>query len=827
MMRRGVRLPRIPDGAALSLNGATSLQKVSSMLLRPLLSSLALAIGLALGHPVALAAEAPPAAAELKWPRDFPLGEQHVQIFQPQVEGWDGTRMSGRAAIAVGTADAAPTYGVALFSAAAAIEKDSGLVQLTDIRIDKVEVPTAPDSAGKVRDALLAHLPKDGLTVSLDELQASYAVNQQLDKLRHVEVKNDAPQIVFATTPTLLVMIDGQPNWQSLPSSDFERVINSRVLILRDAQGNHYLQAAGSWYTAQALDGNWLVLSRPPQALVNAEQVASKNGPVDALLPKDGKKPAKAPAIRVATQPTELIVSNGTAQMAPVDGVSLLTMQNADHAVFVDPTHNTWYVLVSGRWFSGPGEQGPWQFVEGKDLPADFAKISPRDPKANVLVSVPGTPQAKEAAIAASIPQTASVSRSKTTLQVHYDGAPNFQPISGTSLSYAVNTPTPVIEVAPNQFYAVSNGVWFVAPSATGAWQVATEVPTVIYGIPPSSPVYYVTYVHIYSVTPQTVVVGYTPGYLGVVVNSDGTVVYGTGYTYPAYVSSTVYYGYPPTYGYGAGFAVGALTGFAFGFAAGAWWGAPEPYWGPYWGPYPAGGWSYTNINQANFYGRWGQGSVTHAYGYNGWTGTQWQGSSAIGYNPRTGTRFQGAQGAAFNPYTDRGAAGRRGAYANASTGMSGAGRSGVAYDRDSGDFEAGQQGIKHNAQTGRTTIAERGISGDVDDGRGSYDRQNQGITYNRRTGNAVAWKNGDVYAGHDGNVYQHTQGGGWQKHTDTGWQPVQPSQGTVRSQLDQQWQSRQLGQQRFGQTQRQWGSGGFGGGHFGGGHFGGGGFRR
>ncbi|AGI26895.1 carbohydrate-binding family V/XII protein [Pseudomonas sp. ATCC 13867] len=797
------------------------------MLLRPLLSSLALAIGLALGHPVALAAEAPPAAAELKWPRDFPLGEQHVQIFQPQVEGWDGTRMSGRAAIAVGTADAAPTYGVALFSAAAAIEKDSGLVQLTDIRIDKVEVPTAPDSAGKVRDALLAHLPKDGLTVSLDELQASYAVNQQLDKLRHVEVKNDAPQIVFATTPTLLVMIDGQPNWQSLPSSDFERVINSRVLILRDAQGNHYLQAAGSWYTAQALDGNWLVLSRPPQALVNAEQVASKNGPVDALLPKDGKKPAKAPAIRVATQPTELIVSNGTAQMAPVDGVSLLTMQNADHAVFVDPTHNTWYVLVSGRWFSGPGEQGPWQFVEGKDLPADFAKISPRDPKANVLVSVPGTPQAKEAAIAASIPQTASVSRSKTTLQVHYDGAPNFQPISGTSLSYAVNTPTPVIEVAPNQFYAVSNGVWFVAPSATGAWQVATEVPTVIYGIPPSSPVYYVTYVHIYSVTPQTVVVGYTPGYLGVVVNSDGTVVYGTGYTYPAYVSSTVYYGYPPTYGYGAGFAVGALTGFAFGFAAGAWWGAPEPYWGPYWGPYPAGGWSYTNINQANFYGRWGQGSVTHAYGYNGWTGTQWQGSSAIGYNPRTGTRFQGAQGAAFNPYTDRGAAGRRGAYANASTGISGAGRSGVAYDRDSGDFEAGQQGIKHNAQTGRTTIAERGISGDVDDGRGSYDRQNQGITYNRRTGNAVAWKNGDVYAGHDGNVYQHTQGGGWQKHTDTGWQPVQPSQGTVRSQLDQQWQSRQLGQQRFGQTQRQWGSGGFGGGHFGGGHFGGGGFRR
>lgn len=797
------------------------------MALRPVLSALALAIGLSLHPALSLAAEPQaPAVTELKWPRDFALGEQHVQIFQPQIEGWDGTRMSGRAAIAVGPANGAPTYGVTQFSAAAAIDKATGLVQLTDLRIDKVEVPTAPDSAGKVRDALVARLPKDGLTVSLDELQASYAVNQQLDQLRHVEVKNDAPQIVFAATPTVLVMIDGQPNWQALPGSDFQRVLNSRVLILRDAQGNHYLNAAGNWYTAQALDGSWLVLSQPPRALLNAQQLAEKAGPVDALLPKDGKAPGKAPAILVATRPTELIVSDGTPQMQPVDGVSLLTMQNADHAVFVDPTHNTWYVLLSGRWFSGPGEKGPWQFVEGKDLPADFAKISSKDPKANVLVSVPGTPQAKEAAIAASIPQTASVSRSKATMKVSYDGAPSFQPISGTSLQYAVNTPTPVIEVAPNQFFAVTNGVWFVAPSPTGPWQVATEVPAAIYGIPPSSPVYYVTYVHIYSVTPQTVVVGYTPGYLGVVVNSDGTVVYGTGYTYPAYVSQTVYYGYPPTYGYGAGFAVGALTGFAFGYAAGAYWGSPEPYWGPYWGPYPHGGWSYANVNQANFYGRWGQGTVTHAYGYNGWTGTQWQGSSAVGYNPRTGTHYEGARGAAFNPYSDDAAAGRRGSFSNASTGISGAGRSGVAAHTDSGDFVAGRQVATHNAQTGRTTIAERGVSGDVDEGRDSYDRQNQGISYNRRTGNAVAWKNGDVYAGHDGNVYQHTDSG-WQQHTSNGWQPVQANQANVRSQLDQQYQSRQIGQQRFTQTQRQWGGGGFGGGHFGGGHFGGGGFRR
>jgi len=66
-------------------------------------------------------------------------------------------------------------------------------------------------------------------------------------------------------------------------------------------------------------------------------------------------------------------------------------------------------------------------------------------------------------------------------------------------------------------------------------------VPPLIYTIPPTSPLHYVTYVRVYSSTPTTVLVGYTSGYYGTVLTSDGVVVYGTGYTYPAYVGTTVY----------------------------------------------------------------------------------------------------------------------------------------------------------------------------------------------------------------------------------------------------------------------------------------------
>ena len=109
-------------------------------------------------------------------------------------------------------------------------------------------------------------------------------------------------------------------------------------------------------------------------------------------------------------------------------------------------------------------------------------------------------------------------------------GKPQWKPIDGTPLQYAFNTGPPVILVDPKTYYMVQNGVWFAGTAATGPWAVAATVPAVIYTIPASSPLHYVTYVRVYSSTPTTVFVGYTPGYYGTVMTTDGTVVYGTGY---------------------------------------------------------------------------------------------------------------------------------------------------------------------------------------------------------------------------------------------------------------------------------------------------------
>ena len=184
---------------------------------------------------------------------------------------------------------------------------------------------------------------------------------------------------------------------------------------------------------------------------------------------------------------------------------------NSDNDIFIDTATQDRYVLISGCWFRARSMKGPWEYVSGERLSADFTKIPPTHEKASVLASIPGTPQAKEALIANEIPQTAAISRSAATLTVSYDGQPQFKVVEGTTLRYAVNASTPVIAVSASSYYAVVNGVWFVAGSATGPWTVATSVPAVVYTIPPGSRVHNVTCVKVYSSTPEKVYVGYTP----------------------------------------------------------------------------------------------------------------------------------------------------------------------------------------------------------------------------------------------------------------------------------------------------------------------------
>ncbi|HNU53381.1 MAG TPA: hypothetical protein PKJ98_21005 [Verrucomicrobiota bacterium] len=147
-------------------------------------------------------------------------------------------------------------------------------------------------------------------------------------------------------------------------------------------------------------------------------------------------------------------------------------MINTPALLVQDKASAKFYLLLSGRWFTTQSLHGPWNHVIPQDLPADFARIPSGSLQGVVLASVPGTRQAELAVLANSVPTTATVNRREATIEVTYDGEPQFRPIDGTSLSYALNAPLPVIR-GGDGYYALDNGVWFLSTAATGPWAVA------------------------------------------------------------------------------------------------------------------------------------------------------------------------------------------------------------------------------------------------------------------------------------------------------------------------------------------------------------------
>jgi hypothetical protein len=817
------------------------------MKLSTLLTSAALAAITLPGLTAAVIAQQPapaasgPALPADPWPRDVSISNAALLIYQPQVNSWVDNKIDLRSAMAIKPTGATDeTFGVVFVTARTQVDKVSRMVAFENMQITKLDFPTLPDHGAGYRAELQKRLSVGVKSISLDRLQESLVAAGI--KVPPVEVNNAPPQVIVSYAPAILVPIDGAPVFKPVAGDTrFQRVINSRALILKGGiEQNIYIHVYDGWLWSNSVNGPWSQPIALPFGMQAAADKIAKTGVVDMLDggPKANPKPSLAngvPAIFLSQGPTELIVFKGQPDFVPIVGTQLLWASNTTNDVLIDTTNNDYYVLMSGRWFKSQGLSGPWTFVASNALPPGFAQIPPASLAGAVLPTVAGTPEAQEALISNSIPQTATVPlRNGPKFTPSFDGPPQYSPIVGTPLAYVVNSSAPLIQVNPTSYYSVTSGVWFTATQLTGPWVVATSVPAVIYSIPSTSPLHYVTYVKIYEATPTVVYVGYTPGYLGTVVAPYGTVVYGTGYAYSPWIGDIWY---PPPYTYGVAAVpvynpyVGFTFGFAMGLATAAW---TEPYWGgayyhpAYWGGYPC-----CASASANVYGAWGSTAYSGSrswYAGGGVAGTTASGSY---YNSRTGTSGTYNAGKQYNANTgnytrgyDRTATGANGGSGSAAratnyneysgqrstaNAVSGTGAGGSSYNR-AGATTAGPQGDAH-------------VGG--------------GTSYNAATGKTNTWGTASAgnnhYADVNGNVYKNT-GDGWQQHSSSGWS----NSSSASSWGDKESQARSAGDDHasggggFGggggwdHSGGGFGGGGFGGGgdRFGGGGFGGGGFR-
>jgi hypothetical protein len=768
------------------------------------------------------------AAPEPAWPHSMTINGANVVVYQPQAIDWpDHQILTTREAVAITRPnEKTPVLGTTEITFSTQTDA-AGTVILSDPQLKASHFPALDtEQATRIEQQIKAALPNiHPRPVPLQSVLLSLKDQAKPDD---VAINNDPPAIFYSAKPASLVVFDGEPVLAPVATTGLSSAVNTNWDVFTDGQ-SWYLLNNGAWMMAPAYSGPYQPVSRLPPAFSSLPADANFAEVRKAIPPKPAK-PGPVPVVYVSTKPADIIVTSGPPQFVPVKGTGLQAVKNTNSELFFEPSSGRFFVLISGRWFSARGFDGPWKFATN-DLPPDFALIPPEDPQAKVLASVPGTSEAQLALLQAQVPRQATLKKEAAKLTVVYAGPPQFKPIPGTALTYGVNTSFQVIGTG-GRYYVCYQGAWFEGPTSNGPWVLATSVPPAIYTIPPSSPMYNVTYVKVYGATSTSVTYGYTSGYMMGFVTA-GVVVYGTGYYYPPVVIPgpvPVYYPYPYSY-------VGKV---AYNSNTGAWVQGGTVY-GPYGGA--AKGGTYYNPNN----GAYGAGGAI--YGPNG-------GAGAFSYyNPSTGGYAHGSAS------WSNGSGSANGSYYNPRTGVTGTtNQNANPYQRwGSSTFSGPNQTV--NTASGSNS---RGSAGGFQSSTGAQGAGYTGVNGNR--GGAVKTQNGDVYAGHDGNAYQHTSDG-WSKWNNGGWQPVNPpsnsgtnqrstpqtataapssttrqtqtqrsttrqTQGTSRptmesssyQQLEQDRQARTAGSGRFGGGG---GGGGFAGGRFGEGGGGGGRFRR
>jgi len=714
------------------------------------------------------------AATDPGWPRVFKKDKKQLTVYQPQVDYWHGyTNIHFRCAIGVQGVTKQERYGVAEVDAVTVVDHVDRIVVLVPTQ-RKLRFPNVSDSDLTALRAAVDEIkpPGESLTLSLDRVIACVDSVQQ--GVQHpVELNLKPPKIFHSAVPAILVIFMGEPQLRPVATNrtDLMFAMNTNWDVLYDTAGQHYyLLDQDSWLTASDVKGPWSVVDSLPAVLSTLPD--DKNwAEVRTHIP--GKPAKTVPVVYVSTEPAELILTDGAPTYRPIKATHLMQVMNTDSVVFLDAGDGEYYYLVAGRWFSAKSLDGPWS-AASTELPSDFADIPDKDPASFVKASVPGTREARDAVLLASIPTTTTVNLTNPTVHVIYSGKPQFVVVTNTTVQYAVNTPKAVFLV-DGKYYCCDQGVWFVSSTATGPWSFCTSVPTAIYSIPPSNPHYNVTYVTVQSSTPTTVTYSQTSGYSGEYVAKTGVLMFGVGMLVGAAVANNNdhYYYYPPYpcyYSYGCGA--------CYHYGYGGYYNRCGSIYGPY-------------------------GGASYSASYDPWTGNYSRSSSAYGpygsasrsvsYNPYSGNYSANAQrntayGSAGASASYNRSSGQYSASAYRSSAYGSASR-GAAYDAQTGARAAGGQVSTESGSAGRAAGYNPTTGEGAAGGYRSGEYGSAGTVKTTGGGGMTAWdtqqgqgavgrtSSGDVYASNGDTVYKRDSDGSWSQNSGSGWDSVDKPQ--------------------------------------------------
>jgi len=289
------------------------------------------------------------------WPRVVNDRNTQIVVYQPQPDSLDGVTLQSRVAISVKRPeDKAPLFGALWVIATLSVDRDRDLARVVSIKVDRTRFAGVPDSdVQSLVQFLEADVPLWDLSISLTRLKASL---QPAQGGPDADYRNDPPRIIVADSPAILLLLDGEPRRQEAGSGGLQKVVNTALPAIFDPKSKQYwFYGSSVWFsTNDLLHGSWSSTDKAPsnvadlvkdtETLDSAQNDAGKAAPPSQL---------RAARIIVATEPTELIVTQGAPRYSPLVGGDILYVTNTDSDIFMETATQRHFIVMSGRWFAG------------------------------------------------------------------------------------------------------------------------------------------------------------------------------------------------------------------------------------------------------------------------------------------------------------------------------------------------------------------------------------------------------------------------------------------------------------------------------------------
>jgi hypothetical protein len=167
------------------------------------------------------------------------------------------------------------------------------------------------------------------------------------------------------------------------------------------------------------------------------------------------------PPILVSTEPAVLLTVQSDPVLAPIKGLQLKFVVNANWDLFFGPDESRYYLLVDKTWLTAESLAGSWT-AAGK-LPPDLSKLPNGEGWDHVQKAVAGYATGKSKA--PKVFYTAEPAE-----LIVFAGEPIYKKIADTQLLYATNTDSWVFSDSANgQIYYLVTGRWFQRAKVGGA----------------------------------------------------------------------------------------------------------------------------------------------------------------------------------------------------------------------------------------------------------------------------------------------------------------------------------------------------------------------